>query len=125
MARGSKDKYSAEQKRKAQHIEKSYEDKGTPRDEAEARAWATVNKQSGGGDKAGGSGRKTSQSTQEKAKADSGKRGAQTRDGHTRDSKASLQTQSKDSLMSEARSRDIRGRSKMTKAQLIEALRSH
>lgn len=48
MARGSKDKYTDEQKRKAEHIEESYEQKGTPKDEAEARAWATVNKQSGG-----------------------------------------------------------------------------
>ena len=44
MVRGSKDKYSDEQKRKAEHIEESYERKGTPKDEAEARAWATVNK---------------------------------------------------------------------------------
>jgi plasmid stabilization system protein ParE len=58
MARGSKDKYTDEQKRKAEHIEESYEQKGTPKDEAEARAWATVNKQSGGGEKAGGSGKK-------------------------------------------------------------------
>jgi plasmid stabilization system protein ParE len=122
MARGSKDKYTDEQKRKAEHIEKSYEHKGTPKGEAEARAWATVNKQSGGGEKAGGSGKKASHSTKERAKSDSGKRAAQTRDGHGRDSKASLETQSKESLMSEARSRGISGRSKMTKAELIEAL---
>ena len=48
MPRGSKDKYTAEQKRKAEHIEESYEHKGVSKDEAEARAWATVNKQSGG-----------------------------------------------------------------------------
>ena len=47
MPRGSKDKYTAEQKRKAEHIEDSYEHKGVSKDEAEARAWATVNKQSG------------------------------------------------------------------------------
>lgn len=51
MPRGSKDKYTEEQKRKAEHIEESYEDRGTPKGEAEeARAWATVNKQSGGGE---------------------------------------------------------------------------
>lgn len=49
MPRGSKAKYTAEQKRKAAHIEAGYEDKGVSKDEAEARAWATVNKQSGGG----------------------------------------------------------------------------
>jgi plasmid stabilization system protein ParE len=124
MARGSKDKYTDEQKRKAEHIEETYEHKGTPKDEAEARAWATVNKQSGGGEKAGGSGSTTSYSTKEQAKSDSGKRGAQTRGGHGRDSKASLETQSKQSLMNEARSRDISGRSKMTKAELVEALRA-
>ncbi|MGH8419595.1 MAG: termination factor Rho [Pseudomonas sp.] len=125
MPQGSKDKYTDEQKRKAEHIEESYEHKGTPKGEAEARAWATVNKQSGGGEKAGGSGAKTPKASKEKAKSDSGKRAAQTRGGHGRESKASLETQSKESLMTEARSRNIAGRSKMTKAQLIEALRTN
>ena len=58
MARGSKEKYTEEQKRKAEHIEKSYEHKGVPKDEAEARAWAIVNKQSGGGEKSGVPGRR-------------------------------------------------------------------
>lgn len=49
MARGDKSKYTDKQKRKAEHIAKGYEDKGLPEDEAEARAWATVNKQDGGG----------------------------------------------------------------------------
>ena len=53
MPRGSKAKYTDEQKRKAAHIEDSYEHKGLPKDEAEARAWATVNKESGGGNKSG------------------------------------------------------------------------
>ena len=44
MPRGSKDKYTAKQKRKAEHIEDSYKERGVPEDEAEARAWATVNK---------------------------------------------------------------------------------
>lgn len=60
MPRGSKAKYTAEQKRKAAHIEDSYEHKGLSKEEAEARAWATVNKQSGGGEKAGGSGQRKS-----------------------------------------------------------------
>jgi hypothetical protein len=38
MPRGSKDKFTAEQKRKAEHIEESYEHKGVSKDEAEARA---------------------------------------------------------------------------------------
>lgn len=49
--------YTEKQKRKAEHIEQSYEDKGVSREEAEKRAWATVNKQDGGGKKSG-SGRK-------------------------------------------------------------------
>jgi len=53
MPRGDKDSYTDKQKRKAEHIEEGYEKRGTPRKEAEARAWATVNKESGGGNKSG------------------------------------------------------------------------
>lgn len=53
MPRGEKSSYTDKQKRKALHIEESYLDKGVPEDEAEARAWATVNKQDGGGKKRG------------------------------------------------------------------------
>lgn len=53
MAKGDKDKYTDKQKRKAEHIEESYEDRGVSEDEAERRAWATVNKESGGGNKSG------------------------------------------------------------------------
>lgn len=58
MPQGDKDKYTDKQQRQAEHIEESYEKKGVPKDEAEARAWATVNKQDGGGKKPGGAGRK-------------------------------------------------------------------
>jgi len=122
MAQGSKEKYTDEQKRKAEHIEKSYEHKGAPKDEAEARAWATVNKQSGGGEKSGGSGTRTPKKQKEQAKSDSGKRAAQTRHGAPRESKASLETQTKASLLKEARRHDIRGRSSMSKAELVTAL---
>ena len=57
MPRGSKEKYTDKQKRKAEHIEESYKKRGVPEEEAERRAWATVNKDSGGGKKSG-SGRK-------------------------------------------------------------------
>lgn len=53
-------KYTNKQERKADHIAESYEKKGVSKDEAESRAWATVNKQDGGGKKPGGSGRKGS-----------------------------------------------------------------
>lgn len=56
MARGSKAKYTDKQKRRAEHIEDSYERRGIPRDEAERRAWATANSETGGG-KRGGAGR--------------------------------------------------------------------
>ena len=53
MAKRDKDKYTDKQKRKAEHIEESYEDRGVSQEEAERRAWATVNKESGGGNKSG------------------------------------------------------------------------
>jgi len=53
MPRGDKSKYTAKQKRKAEHIEEGYEHRGTPAKEAKRRAWATVNKESGGGNKSG------------------------------------------------------------------------
>jgi plasmid stabilization system protein ParE len=53
MPRGSKAKYTGKQKRKAEHIEEGYEDRGVSSREAERRAWATVNKESGGGNKSG------------------------------------------------------------------------
>jgi plasmid stabilization system protein ParE len=59
MPRGDKDKYTDKQKRQAEHIEEGYEKRGVSNDEAERRAWATVNKESGGGKKSG-SGRKKS-----------------------------------------------------------------
>jgi plasmid stabilization system protein ParE len=53
MPRGDKSSYTDKQKRKARHIEESYESRGVPADEAQSRAWATVNKESGGGNKSG------------------------------------------------------------------------
>ena len=53
MPRGDKSSYTDKQKRQAAHIEEGYEDRGVPKDEAEARAWATVNKETGGGKKSG------------------------------------------------------------------------
>jgi len=53
MPRGDKSAYTDKQKRKAAHIEEGYEDRGVSKDEAERRAWATVNKESGGGKKSG------------------------------------------------------------------------
>src|SRR5260370_37557747 len=57
MPRGDKSKYTDRQERKADHIAEGYERRGVPEQEAERRAWATVNKDDGGGKKEGGSGR--------------------------------------------------------------------
>ena len=57
MPQGEKSSYTDKRKRQAEHIEDSYEKKGVSTKTAEARAWATVNKLSGGGKKSG-SGRK-------------------------------------------------------------------
>jgi len=53
MPRGDKSSYTDKQKRQAEHIEDSYEDRGVSKKEAERRAWATVNKSSKGGKKSG------------------------------------------------------------------------
>ncbi len=53
MPRGDKSAYTDKQKRQAEHIAESYEDRGTSKKVAESRAWATVNKETGGGNKSG------------------------------------------------------------------------
>jgi hypothetical protein len=67
MARGSKSKYTSKQKRKANDIEKGYERRGVKPREAARRAYATVNKEEGGGKKsAAGRGKKTTRSSARK-----------------------------------------------------------
>jgi plasmid stabilization system protein ParE len=56
MPRGDKSKYTDKQKRQAEHIAEGYEDRGVPEKVAESRAWATVNKETGGGNKSGSRG---------------------------------------------------------------------
>ena len=53
MPRGDKSSYTDKQKRQARHIEEGYENRGVGKDEAQQRAWATVNKETGGGKKSG------------------------------------------------------------------------
>jgi plasmid stabilization system protein ParE len=75
MPRGEKSSYSSKQKRKAEHIEKGYEKRGVGKKEAERRAWATVNKSSGGGKKSGsGRGKKANKSSSRKGGRKGGKR---------------------------------------------------
>ncbi|MBA1271989.1 Rho termination factor N-terminal domain-containing protein [Stutzerimonas azotifigens] len=131
MPQGDKSKYTDKQKRKAEHIEESYESKGVSDKEAEARAWATVNKQSGGGERKGGSGQKKSSTAKSAERKDSAHRAADARKGDSpnkgsaRASKSgstSLSDMTRDELMKKARERDISGRSKMRKDELIRAL---
>ena len=67
MPEGDKSRYTNKQKRKAEHIVEGYEKRGMPDDEAERIAWATVNKQDGGGSKSG-SGRKSNSTSKSKPK---------------------------------------------------------
>src|SRR3954471_20420997 len=74
MPRGDKGSYTDKQKRQAEHIEEGYEDRGVSKDEAERRAWATVNKESGGGKKSGsGRGKKTNKGPSKKGGKKGGK----------------------------------------------------
>ena len=95
MPRGDKSAYTDKQKRQAEHIEEGYEDSGLPEEEAERRAWATVNAMTGGGKKSGsGRGKKLNTAPAKKggrlggkaagkrskaAKSASGKKAAKTR----------------------------------------------
>lgn len=75
MPRGDKDKYTDKQKRQAEHIAESYEERGVSEKEAEGRAWATVNKESGGGNKSGsGRGKKDTNESSKKGGRKGGSR---------------------------------------------------
>jgi plasmid stabilization system protein ParE len=75
MPRGDKSSYTDKQKRQAEHIEEGYEDRGVSKKEAESRAWATVNKESGGGKKSGsGRGKKTNKSSSRKGGKKAGRK---------------------------------------------------
>jgi plasmid stabilization system protein ParE len=75
MPRGDKSKYTDKQKRKAEHIAEGYEDRGVSAKEAKSRAWATVNKESGGGEKSGsGRGKEESHSSSRKGGRKGGSR---------------------------------------------------
>lgn len=75
MPRGDKSSYTDKQKRQAEHIEEGYEDRGVSKKEAERRAWATVNKESGGGKKSGsGRGKKSNKSASKKGGKKAGRK---------------------------------------------------
>jgi plasmid stabilization system protein ParE len=76
MPRGDKSSYTGKQKRKARHIEQGYEKRGVSEGEAERRAWATVNKETGGGKRRGsGRGKKESHASSRKGGRIGGPRG--------------------------------------------------
>lgn len=105
MPRGDKSAYTDKQKRQAEHIEEGYEKRGVSEDEAESRAWATVNAISGGGKKSGsGRGKKPNLAPARKggrkggkaaakrsatAKSIAGKKAAKTRAANTSSKKGS------------------------------------
>ena len=87
MARGDKSSYTDKQKRQAQHIEEGYEERGVSEGEAERRAWATVNKESGGGKKSGsGRGKKGNKSSSKKGGKKGGKKSGGSKKGSSRKS---------------------------------------
>ena len=92
MPRGDKGAYTDKQRRKAEHIEEGYEKRGVSKKEAEARAWATVNKDSGGGNKSGsGRGRKDTNPSASRG----GKKAAQNRADRSAAAKKGWETRRK------------------------------
>ena len=74
MPRGDKSKYTDKQERQAEHIAEGYEKRGVKKKTAKARAWATVNKSSGGGKKSGsGRGKQTNKGPAKKGGKKGGK----------------------------------------------------
>lgn len=94
MPRGEKSAYTDKQKRQAEHIEEGYEKKGVSKKEAESRAWATVNKESGGGKKSG-SGRGKATATESNKKSASPKAPARTRTAAERSASAKKAAQTR------------------------------
>ncbi len=92
MPQGSKASYTSKQKRQAEHIEEGYEDRGVSKKESERRAWATVNKQDGGGKKSG-SGRGKKRSTASSSKG--GRKGGSQRKSSSRSSSRKSRTSSR------------------------------
>ena len=88
MPRGDKGAYTDKQKRKAEHIEESYEERGVSSKEAAKRAWATVNKESGGGKKSGsGRGKKENRSASKKGGKKGGKKAGKKKAGKKKSGK--------------------------------------
>jgi plasmid stabilization system protein ParE len=79
MPQGDKSAYTDRQKRKAEHIEEGYEKRGVSRREAARRAWATVNKEEGGGKKSGSGRGKKGTKRSKASRSAAARKGAATR----------------------------------------------
>lgn len=88
MPQGDKSSYTDKQKRQAEHIEKGYEQRGVGKAEAESRAWATVNKETGGGKKSGSGRGKPSDNSPSPKRAAAGGRAFASRSAEDRSASA-------------------------------------
>ena len=89
MPRGDKSAYTDKQKRKAEHIEEGYEKRGLSENEAERRAWATVNAMDHGGKKSGsGRGKRTNKAPARKGGRKGGRAAARSRSTSSRKTSA-------------------------------------
>ncbi len=122
MSQGSKAKYSEKQKRTAEHIESSYEQKDVPEKTAAAIAWATVSKQSGGGE-GSSSGKNTPVEEKVAARKDSFQHAITTKREKAKPN--TFESQTRVDLLAAARIRKISGRSTMNKQELILALQKY
>jgi plasmid stabilization system protein ParE len=96
MPRGDKDAYTSRQKRKAEHIEEGYEKKGVSKKEAERRAWATVNKDEGGGKKSGsGRGKKPTNAASKRGGRKGGKAAAKNKTARKSAAKKAAKTRAR------------------------------
>ena len=78
MPQGDKSKYTDKQKRQAEHIAEGYEKRGVSEKTAKSRAWATVNKMTGGGKKSGsGRGKEENKEPAKKGGRKGGKKGGE------------------------------------------------
>ena len=118
MPRGDKSSYTEKQKRQAEHIEEGYEERGVPENEAERRAWATVNKMTGGGKKSGsGRGKKVNKAPARKGGAKGGAAAAKR-------TKAQRSASAKKAAQTRARNAKKRASSKKTSRKSSSKKRS-
>ena len=91
MPRGDKSKYTDKQKRRAEHIEEGYRERGLSEEEAERRAWATVNAMDRGGKKSGsGRGKTTNKEPAKKGGRKGGRASASRSNVQPRDNRSCL-----------------------------------